>query len=627
MTVSNRTQTSGMRHLRVALAQIDVTVGDLEGNVALIKSYMDRANHAGSDLVAFPELALTGYPPEDLLLKPGFINANLQALEELADATRAYPNLTAVVGFVDRLADLYNAAAILHRGVRAGTYHKQYLPNYGVFDEDRYFSAGRGSQNFVIADVVVGINICEDIWYPNGPHMDQVHNGAEVLLNISASPFNVKKQQDRERMLSIRASDTGAVVAYLNLVGGQDELVFDGSSIVIDGRGNLLARASAFHEDLLIVDLDVDEVFRARLHDPRRRKLPISDGSTSENRIVEVSHRRANSRPVAMPGRLGHDQANRIAPALGPLEEAYTALVMGTRDYVRKNGFREAVVALSGGIDSALTAAIAVDALGNHAVTGVSMPSRYSSVGSKDDARTLAQNLGIKFVTLPIHGMFDEALTTLEPVFASAAPTTSTLPEENVQARLRGLLLMAISNRVGSIVLTTGNKSEMAVGYATLYGDMAGGFAVLKDVFKTVVYDLARWRNEQAGTDLIPLATIEKPPSAELRPDQRDSDSLPPYEELDPILKAYVEDDHSFEEITALGHRPDVVRQVMRLVDRSEYKRRQAPPGIKITGRAFGRDRRLPLTSSSVDESQRSNADGSEPQKGTTSARHKSALA
>ena len=591
----------GPRMLRLALAQINVTVGDLAGNVRRVEEGMRAAAEQGAQIVAFPELTLTGYPPEDLLLKPGFIRDNLTALDTLTAATKKHPRLTIIVGFADRDRDLYNAAAVLRNGERLDVYHKQYLPNYGVFDEDRYFSAGARAPIYMIDGTAVGVNICEDIWYPGGPPTEQAYAGAEVLINISASPFFVGKQGFRERMLATRAADTGSIVAYVNLVGGQDELVFDGSSVVFDDQGELIARARAFEEDLLVVDLDVDEVFRTRLHDPRRRKERRTVPGNAEPPIFvsDFAPRPASNASggvdVAHP--LHARRTARIEPLPGPEEEAYRALVLGTRDYVRKNGFRDAVIALSGGIDSALTAAIAVDALGPEHVWGISMPSRYSSEGSKDDARALAEHLGVRYDAIPIEQTFAAALGALEEVFASGAPTTSTLAEENLQARIRGMFLMALTNRFGSIALTTGNKSEMAVGYATLYGDMAGGFAVLKDVFKTLVYELARWRNAKAGTDLIPANTIEKPPSAELRADQRDTDSLPPYEILDPILRAYVEEDRDFDAIVGLGYDAETVRRVLGMVDNSEYKRRQAPPGVKITARAFGRDRRLPLTS------------------------------
>ena len=590
----------GARRLRIALAQVNVAVGDLPGNVRCTADAMRAAAEAGAQLVCFPELALTGYPPEDLLLKPSFIADNQRALDDLARCSVDFPDLTAVIGFADRAVDLYNAAAVLHNGRVVGTYYKQFLPNYGVFDEDRYFAAGTDIPTFLIEGVLVGVNICEDIWYPTGPAADQARAGAELLVNISASPFYVGKQAARERMLATRAADSGAIVAYVNLVGGQDELVFDGCSVIFDEEGEPLARARAFAEDLLIADLEIEAVFRTRLHDPRRRKERFPAGTFAP--AIVVSPAPVHPEPLAREGlpaatepRLG--VTGRLEPPLERVEEAYQALVLGVRDYVRKNGFRDVVIALSGGIDSALTATIAVDALGPEHVVGVSMPSQYSSAGSRDDARTLAENLGIQLVTLPIEGIFAAALETLKEPFAQGPPTTETLAEENLQARVRGNLLMALSNRFGSLVLTTGNKSELATGYATLYGDMAGGFAVLKDVFKTLVYELARWRNARGPRPVIPPSTIEKEPSAELRPHQVDTDSLPPYAVLDPILRAYVEEDRDFDQIVALGFAPDVVQRTLALVDKSEYKRRQAPPGVKITTRAFGRDRRLPLTS------------------------------
>ncbi len=594
-----------MRHLRIALAQINSVVGDLEGNMRLILDQMERASGAGADLVCFPELALTGYPPEDLLLKPGFVADNLYALDELVRRSSGYPHLTAVVGFVDRQVDIYNAAAVIHDGRLAGVYYKQYLPNYSVFDENRYFQAGTLSPIFEIAGVQVGVNICEDIWYPTGPATLQAYAGAEVLANINASPYFAGKGDFREKMLATRAADNGLIVAYVNMVGGQDELIFDGNSVIFDQSGNLIARGKHCQEDLLLADLDIEAVFRTRLHDPRRRKERLSI-DTSQTPIIQVTESAdgipgQNGRQRRHPALDSLQQADytprtpaRVEPLPERIAEIYQALVLGTRDYVRKNGFKHVVIALSGGIDSALTAVIAVDALGPQNVTGVSMPSRYSSEGSKTDAQLLAERLGIRYMTIPIEAPFSAMLEALDPAFAGTQPG---LAEENIQARLRGNLLMALSNKFGWLVLTTGNKSEMATGYATLYGDMAGGFAVLKDVFKTLVYELSRYRNTWESGWVIPQTTIEKEPSAELRPDQRDVDSLPPYSILDPILRAYVEDDRTFEEMVDMGFDSAVVQKAMALVDKSEYKRRQAPPGIKITQRAFGRDRRLPLTS------------------------------
>ncbi|HEX6110050.1 MAG TPA: NAD+ synthase [Ktedonobacteraceae bacterium] len=583
--------------LRVALAQINVTVGDLEGNTQKILAYMQQAHEAGSHIVCTPELALTGYPPEDLLLKPGFVAAQLRKLDELINASRDLPGLTAVIGFVDRDHDIYNAAAIIHEGKLYGTYHKHYLPNYGVFDENRYFQSGRKAPIFLINGVHVGINICEDIWYPTGPMTLQGHAGAEVIVNINGSPYYAGKGIFREEMLATRAADNGVIVVYLNMVGGQDELVFDGDSMVFNEQGALIARAREFAEEMLIVDLDTASVFRSRLHDPRRRQERLQEDSHVVP-IIKISDERSHESLLEPPIHpLGAPQ--RIEPKMEPLEEIYAALVLGTRDYVHKTGFKRALIGLSGGIDSSLTAAIAVDALGAENILGISMPSGYSSEGSKTDAQELAENLGIKFLTIPIEETFRTSLKMLKPAFGESDPG---LAGENLQARIRGNILMSISNKFGAIVLTTGNKSEMATGYSTLYGDMAGGFAVLKDVLKTLVYELSVYRNTLGEKPVIPQTVIAKPPSAELRPEQKDIDSLPPYEVLDPILKAYAEDDRSFEEILAMGFERKTVERVMRLVDVSEYKRRQAPPGVKITTRAFGRDRRLPITNKFRDQ-------------------------
>jgi NAD+ synthase (glutamine-hydrolysing) len=524
-----------------------------------------------------PELAVTGYPPEDLLLKPEFIAANLHALEQIAAATR---HTVAVVGFADRKDDLYNAAAVLHAGRIVAVYHKNYLPNYSVFDEDRYFRAGQERPVFEIAGGIVGVSVCEDIWYPDGPPTTQaLQSGAELLVNISSSPYSLGRAEAREQMLATRAADTTAFVAYVNMVGGQDELVFDGQSMVFAPHGDLIARGRAFAEELVVADLDLEEAFRARLHDPRRRK--VKPGPTAVVSLVAA--------PVLEKPGLGPPT---VAPALAPDEEVYRALVLGTGDYVRKNGFQKVVIGLSGGIDSSLVAAIAAEALGPENVVGISMPSRYSSEGSRTDAETLARNLGIECRTIPIEGPFQAFEGLLQDEVAGGAPITW----ENLQARIRGVIIMALSNAHGWLVLTTGNKSEVSTGYATLYGDMAGGFAVIKDVPKTMVYRLAEYANRAAGRELIPRAVIEKEPSAELKPDQRDTDSLPPYEMLDPILHAYVEEDMPIADIVALGNAPELVTRVVRMVDLNEYKRRQAPPGVRVTSRAFGRDRRLPIT-------------------------------
>ncbi len=571
------------RSLRIALAQMNSVVGDLDGNATKILRLAEQARERGAQLVAFPELALTGYPPEDLLLKPSFIADNLAALRWLAREIRG---ITAVVGFVDADSDIYNAAAVLHQdgsadreGEVALVYRKHYLPNYGVFDEQRYFRAGHESPIFALDGVAVGVNICEDMWYPNGPTVEQAAAGAEVVLNINASPYHIGKREFREKMLATRAADNGVVVCYTNMVGGQDELVFDGHALVFDQNARLVYSGPQFAEHLLVADVDAEAVFRNRLHDPRRRQTPLVVPSGP---VVALHSSGAPTTPLA---------ASPICAALAGPAEVYAALVLGTRDYVRKNGFRKVLIGLSGGIDSSIVAAIAADALGPENVVGVSMPSRYSSEGSKTDAQKLAEALGIEYKTIAIEPAFDSMLGMLKPQFAGTAPG---LAEENLQARIRGNILMALSNKFGHLVLTTGNKSEMATGYSTLYGDMAGGFAVIKDVPKMLVYDLARYRNSRSP--VIPPDVLTKAPSAELRPDQKDEDSLPPYPVLDAVLEGYVEEDRSTEGLVARGFEPQVVRHVARLVDRSEYKRRQAPPGIKITPRAFGRDRRLPIT-------------------------------
>jgi len=574
-----------MRTLRVGMAQINTTVGDLAGNTQKIAAYIDRAKSLDVDVVCFPELAVTGYPPEDLVLRREFVEDNLDALRALLPATAG---ITAIVGFVDMGADIYNAAAVLHDGRCVDSYHKQFLPNYGVFDEDRYFQRGGRSPVYEIAGARVGVNICEDIWYPGGPTRDQALAGAEVIININASPFHAGKRDFREKMLATRAADNAVALCYVNLVGGQDELVFDGGSMVFDARGTLLAEGERFEEQLLVCDLDVDAVKQERLHDSRRRKEQFD----FESRSAATAPCVAVSSPARTGGRAALPERPPKLPPVQRPEEVYRALVLGTGDYMRKNGFRDAVIGLSGGIDSSLTAAVAVDALGSDHVIGVSMPSRYSSEHSCTDAVELAQNLGIRYLTVPIEGAFMASLAMLGPVLGDTAPG---LAEENLQARIRGNILMFLSNRFGWLVLTTGNKSEMATGYSTLYGDMAGGFAVIKDVPKTLVYAVCEYRNRTGVRPVIPENVLIKEPSAELRPEQRDADSLPPYPVLDPILQAYVEDDQTVEEIMAMGFDQGVVERVIGLVTASEYKRRQAPPGVKITPRAFGRDRRLPI--------------------------------
>jgi NAD+ synthase (glutamine-hydrolysing) len=541
-----------VRQFRVGLAQINPTVGDLDGNARRIVEGMEQARRLGCRLVAFPELAITGYPPEDLLFKRAFIEANLRALDEV---TRASRGLTAVVGFVDKRDDIFNAAAILHDGVRAGVYHKQYLPNYGVFDENRYFQAGTETPVLACGDVPFAVNVCEDIWYPDGPTRRQALAGAELVVSINASPFHAGKAHYRETMLATRAVDDLVCVAFVNMVGGQDELVFDGGSVIFNERAEVVARGRAFAEDFVVADLDLDSVFHARLRDSRRRQ----DKLGADDRTTRISL--PTLTPAGAPS-----ITPTIAAPLDRVDEVFQALVLGTRDYVQKSGFTRVVIGLSGGIDSALVAAIAVSALGRENVVGVTMPSPYSSSGTRNDAQRLARNLGIEFMKLPITGVLKQFKRTLAKAFKGLPEDVA---EENIQARIRGTLLMALSNKFGWLVLTTGNKSEMGVGYATLYGDMAGGFAVLKDVPKMLVYELSAHVNAQAGRAVIPESIIARAPSAELRPDQRDEDSLPPYPVLDQILRAYVEEDRSVAEL--------------------------APIGVKITPRAFGRDWRLPL--------------------------------
>ncbi|MEA3336060.1 MAG: NAD+ synthase [Chloroflexota bacterium] len=593
-----------MPSLRIALAQINATVGDLDGNAARILDFAQQARAREAQIVAFPELAVTGYPPEDLLLKPGFVAANLESLHDIA---RNIQGITAIVGFVDQDSDIYNAAAVINDEEVVAVYRKMFLPNYGVFDEQRYFGMGTvpvnlrqaGEEQLASASTpLIGINICEDIWNPAGPTEAQALAGAQVVINISASPYYAGKVRNRERMIATRAADSVVIVAFCNMAGGQDELVFDGASSIFNQEGDLIARARQFEEDLLVADLDLTAVFRQRLHDPRGRQersrqvnltvhecvLPVGE-NTETSGIATDTAESQTAQPATLPP--------TITPLLDSREEVYRALVLGTADYLHKNGFNKVVIGLSGGVDSTLVAAIAVDALGPENVTGVSMPSRYSSSHSLEDAETLATNFGFRYMTIPIDDTFQAYLEMLAPSFENSEPDVT---EENIQARIRGNILMALSNKFGWLVLTTGNKSEMSVGYATLYGDMAGGYAVIKDVPKMLVYDLCRWRNDQAGYAIIPERVLSKAPSAELRPDQKDEDSLPPYHVLDPILEAYVEDDRSVSEIIDMGFDPKTVSEVVRLVDRNEYKRRQAAVGVKITERAFGRDRRLPIT-------------------------------
>jgi NAD+ synthase (glutamine-hydrolysing) len=537
--------------VRIALGQIDCVLGDLAGNVDKMADWTREAAARGADLACFPELAITGYPPEDLVLRKAFVDDNLEALEELA--TRTADDCAVLTGFVDRTArGLHNAAGLLRRGRVEARYHKHKLPNYGVFDEARYFVPGDEGCTLRVGGSDIGITVCEDAWRP-GPPFDSYAGRVQVIPNINGSPYHRRKTRERFEVCAARAKETGAWIVYVNCVGGQDELVFDGGSMVVSPEGEMAWHASAFEEDLLLVDIPGTEEADEKLPLPDPSREPWPEGA----------------------------------------EEVYRALVLGLGDYVRKNGFREVVLGLSGGIDSALVATLAADALGAEGVHALTMPSPFSSPESVDDAQDVAGRLGIRLDHIRIDGVYEAYLDALKEVFAG---TDRDVTEENIQARIRGNLLMALSNKFGAMVLATGNKSEMAAGYSTLYGDLAGGFAPLKDVPKTLVYELAKWRNKQSDPSPIPDRIVEKPPSAELRPGQLDTDSLPPYELLDPIIEDYVEEDRSPEQIVAVGADPELVRRVVEMIDGAEYKRRQAPPGVKITPKAFGRDRRLPIT-------------------------------
>lgn len=549
--------------VRIACAQINCTVGDLKGNAEKILEYIEKAQGTGVDIVAFPELAITGYPPDDLLLKTSFISDNLKTIRELA---KKIGDIIVIAGFVDRTqGKIFNAAAIIHRGKIKAIYHKKLLPNYGVFDEKRYFS--QGDENPVYraeteqGRFIFGVSICEDIWHDTGPIKIQAKQKASLIFNINASPYHMEKIKEREKIVKDMAKENNVYIVYTNLVGGQDELVFDGQSFIVEPGGKIVSRADAFKEQLLIHDIEV----------PLRK--------IRNNIIFRLNERKKEKISCYLSQHLSLEQ------------EIYEALVLGLRDYVSKNGFQKTVIGISGGIDSALVTTIAVDALGKDRVIGVFMPSRFTSQDSISDAKNLAQNLGIKLLEIPIEEIFSSYLKTLQPHFENTKPD---ITEENIQARIRGNLLMALSNKFGYLVLTTGNKSEISTGYATLYGDMAGGFAVIKDVPKTIVYKLARYRN--SVKPVIPEHIITREPTAELRANQKDTDSLPPYEILDEILKMYVEQDKSIDYITKKGFDRDIAVRVVRMVDRSEYKRRQAPPGIKITPRSFGKDRRMPIT-------------------------------
>jgi NAD+ synthase (glutamine-hydrolysing) len=572
-----------MKILRLALAQMNSTVGDLRGNSKKISEHIRKAKRYQADLVAFPELAVTGYPPEDLVMKRQFIADNISELERLSSAIQ---DITAIIGFVDEGLgkNIYNAAAVVSAGKIIDSYHKIILPNYGVFDEYRYFTAGKRLPLYDFDGIKIGVTVCEDIWHRNGPLQILSHSDADIIININASPYERGKPQKREEMLMQWAAEKHFFVAYLNAVGGQDELVFDGFSMVYDHTGNVIARGKQFEEDLIVVDIDVGAARKDR------KVKKSASASVDKKSTLSVQ-------TISLPTRLQKSGRRavrpRVRPFLNSTEEIYRALMLGTSDYVRKNDFPGVVIGLSGGIDSSLVAVLSVDALGKERVNGLFMPSQYTSKESREDAYALAQNLGISVKELPIDGIFDGYFKVLKKEFRGYSPDTT---EENLQARIRGNLLMAFSNKFGWLVLATGNKSEMSVGYATLYGDMAGGFAVIKDVSKTLVYDLCAWRNTQGKYRVIPKRVLGKEPTAELKHDQRDTDTLPPYPELDPILKAYIEDEMSFDDIRKIGCQDECTRKVIRMIDQSEYKRRQAPPGIKISGRAFGRDRRFPIT-------------------------------
>lgn len=568
-----------MKKIRFAIIQDNFVVGGIDENLEKCFSSIEKSYEFDPDFIVFPELAITGYPPEDLLLRQSFIHKNIEALGKLVSFTRDREEIV-IVGFVDMKDDIYNSAAIIQNGKMLGIYHKILLPNYGVFDEKRYFMAGKKPMIIDVNEIKVGISICEDIWVPDGPTVNEANNGAMVLVNISSSPYNIMKGNSREMMISTRASDLKTAIVYANTVGGQDELVFDGHSFVVDEMGKTIARAKDFKEEILVADVDIPNILNANLHDPRRRER-----SENKSDVDFVSARIKERGKKLLP--------HSISAPLCVEKEIFEALKLGTKDYVTKNGFKKVLIGLSGGIDSSLVAVIATEALGAENVIGVMMPSMYSSDSSVEDAQTLAENLGIKTLKMAITDVYNSYIKALEESFKGTEPN---IAEENLQARIRGNYLMALSNKFGWIVLTTGNKSEMSTGYATLYGDMAGGFAVIKDLYKTMVYRVCKWYNSNAKKDIIPKNVLIKPPSAELKPNQIDQDSLPPYDILDQILELYVEKDFSFEEIVDAGFDPDTVKKTMRLVDLSEYKRRQSPPGVKITFRSFGRDRRLPIT-------------------------------
>ncbi|MBI5184094.1 MAG: NAD+ synthase [Nitrospinae bacterium] len=578
-----------MRTLRIGMAQINTTVGDLEGNTEKIIDFINKGKMKGGDIITFPELTIPGYPAEDLLLKPHFIRYNQECLKKIINKVE---NIIAIIGFVDGKEEIYNAAAIIHNGSLKGVYHKILLPNYGVFDEKRYFKAGDEYMVFTIEGTVIGVNICEDIWEDEPTQILCKHGKADVIINISSSPYHAGKRMIREEMLSKRACENGVFVAYNNLVGGEDELVFDGNSMIFDQKGRLIVQGRQFEEDIILADLNIEKRGKGELPKSKEERKRDRNKRPVLKKIVIPKGIKRDKPPIP-----SVETGSKPVRTLAPLEEIYNALILGTRDYVRKNGFEKVVIGLSGGIDSALTAVIAVDALCKKNVIGISMPSPYSSKGSITDADNLAFNLGIRLITIPIKIAMDAYKRILEEGFKEISiEEKEDITEENLQARIRGNILMAFSNKFSWLVLTTGNKSETSTGYCTLYGDMAGGFAVIKDVPKTMVYELSTYRNSLEKKDIIPLSIIEKEPSAELRPEQKDVDTLPPYPVLDPILKIYIEEDKGIEEIVLMGYDREIVEKVIRMVDKNEYKRRQSPPGIKITPKAFGKDRRLPIT-------------------------------
>lgn len=567
-----------MKKVRIALAQINPTVGDFEGNLKKIVEFIGSAKDKEADIVVFPELAITGYPPEDLILKPSFVNKNYEYLNRLKKESN---DIVVIVGGLEVEEDIYNSAFVLYEGEIKGSYRKWHLPNYGVFDENRYFQKGDSITILDIEGYKFGISICEDIWYPENPINIYAIEGCELVFNLNASPYSTGKQKKREEMVKTRSRDNIISIAYVNIVGGQDELVFDGGSFVVDPSGNILARADFFKEDLLVLDIDLDQIFRYRLKDNRLRNLRLSKRDDYKISYIKLNHT-IKDKSIQI--------QNSVSPDRDEIENIYAALVLGLRDYIHKNGFKKVVIGLSGGVDSSLVATIAVDALGSENTKGVLMPSPYTSKESIEDALELAKNLNIETFTIPISDIFDKYLVEFKEIFKNTKPDTT---EENLQARIRGNILMALSNKFGWIVLATGNKSEMSVGYSTLYGDMVGGFAVIKDVLKTKVYQLCHYRN--SISKVIPDRVLTKPPSAELRPNQTDEAELGPYPVVDRIIQMYVEQDYSVDEIVKLGFEEAVVKKIVRLIDINEYKRRQAPIGIKITERAFGKDRRMPI--------------------------------